>query len=162
MASRMQAATFSSSLYAAMTTETLSMRATVSGLPPALRLAMGLMTVVAFAFFGFTMREAKPILGYALIALAAYRLWVWIGEVRWEFGSDDQEDAETADNAAALGCIGLRGATVDASKTTSTSFELSSPLPRRPGRSGRGVYVLGIDLLPKIQPFFSQVRWTAT
>ena len=36
------------------------MRATVSGLPPALRLAMGLMTVVAFAFVGLTMREGRP------------------------------------------------------------------------------------------------------
>lgn len=70
------------------------MRATVSGLPPALRLAMGLMTVLAFAFGGFTMREGRPVIGYLLIALAAYRLWVWIGEVRWEFGPDEEPEPD--------------------------------------------------------------------
>ena len=58
---------------------------------------------------------------------------------------------DSGPTARPLGCIGLAGATV--SKQTDAHFELSSPQPRRPGRSGRGVYVLGIDLLPKIQPF---------
>ena len=60
------------------------MRATVSGMPPAIRLLMGLFTVVAFGFFGFTFLEAKPLIGWALLAFATLRAVRWVREV-WYF-----------------------------------------------------------------------------
>jgi hypothetical protein len=58
------------------------MRATVSGLPGPLRLAMGLFTVGAFGFFGMMFRAERPVVGWTLLALCVFRAAVWVRELR--------------------------------------------------------------------------------
>ena len=59
------------------------MRATIARMPGALRLCIGLFTVVVLAFFGLTLRsgEGHRVLGTVFIALAVFRLVVWLREV---------------------------------------------------------------------------------
>ncbi len=70
------------------------MRATVSGLPSPLRLALGLFTVGAFGFFGLTMRESSPVFGWSLIGLSVFRAAVWIKEVARALRPSSTEDEE--------------------------------------------------------------------
>ncbi len=61
------------------------MRATVSGMHPVLRMAMGVFTVVAFGFFGMTFLEGKPLVGWALLAFAGLRAVLLVREAWYYF-----------------------------------------------------------------------------
>ena len=59
------------------------MRATIARMPGALRLCIGLFTVLVLAFFGFTLRggEDSRFLGGIFLVLAIFRLVVWLKEL---------------------------------------------------------------------------------
>ncbi len=68
------------------------MRGKIAGLPRGARLLLGLFTVVVFAFFGMTMKESSPVVGWALIGLAGLRLFVWLGEARRLLAAPPDDD----------------------------------------------------------------------
>lgn len=54
------------------------MRAKIAGLPTAVRMMLGLMTVGIFLIVGLSMLENRPAVAWALVALATLRLVTWI------------------------------------------------------------------------------------
>ena len=67
------------------------MRAKIAGLPTPARLMLGLMTVALLAFIGGSFLEDQRWVAYGCFAAAAFRLVVWLGEVRTQLRSSDEE-----------------------------------------------------------------------
>ena len=68
------------------------MRAKIAGLPPVARLMLGLMTVGLLAFIGGSFLEGNRWVAYGCFAAAGFRLFVWVGEVRTQLRTPDEED----------------------------------------------------------------------
>jgi hypothetical protein len=70
------------------------MRAKIAGLPTPARLMLGLMTVALLAFIGGSFLKSSPWVAYGCFAAAAFRLFVWLGEVRTWLRTPEEEGPE--------------------------------------------------------------------